>query len=80
MTSSRIPARPRSRTVRPMALQEREPHPVDRQQQQDNGTREFQPRWQQGDSGFHDAACTLEAFLRHDTSHRAGRPPLTLAR
>ncbi|WP_326534027.1 hypothetical protein [Pseudorhodoferax sp.] len=43
-------------------LQHRSAPPDSRQQQQDNGTREFQPPLQQGDAGT-DAQHTLQAYL-----------------
>lgn len=44
-------------------LQQRHAPPDSRQQQQDNGTREFQPVQQQGDAST-DAQYTLRAYLR----------------
>ncbi|KQP13630.1 hypothetical protein [Pseudorhodoferax sp. Leaf267] len=45
-------------------LQQRAEHGDSRQQQQDNGTHEFQPMAQQGDSSGHDdQSHTLAAYL-----------------
>lgn len=60
-------------------LQQRRPLPDNRQQQQDNGTREFQPRGpslQQGDGA--DAACTLSASL--ERSRLRGELPCPVRR
>lgn len=44
-------------------LQQRAEYADNRQQQQDNGTHEFQPMRQQGDRSSDDGQHTLEAYL-----------------
>ncbi|MFT3718897.1 hypothetical protein [Pseudorhodoferax sp.] len=70
-------------------LQQRAERPDSRQQQQDNGTREFQPPRQQGDDAARDdARHTLSAYLercrqRGELPRPAAqrpRPALRLAR
>jgi len=86
----------RNRSILAMGQQEREPRLMDRQQQQDNGTHEFQPP-QQGD-GFtiaDDSRHTLGAYLERastrgdlpmprthapDDGKSASRPSLWLAK
>jgi hypothetical protein len=65
-------------------LQHRHMPPDNRQQQQDNGTGEFQPRAQQGDAwGVPDVPPSLQAYL--ERSRQRGelpqpRPALRLAK
>lgn len=65
-------------------LQQRSMPPDSRQQQQDNGTREFQPPAQQGDAST-DAQHTLQAYLertrlRGELPRPRQRPALRLAK
>ena len=83
MNSTRHPSGP--------GLQQRTEYADDRQQQQDNGTNEFQPVRQQGDQSS-DARYTLAAYLerarqRGDmpmlppaSQQQGGRPDLRLAK
>lgn len=62
-------------------LQQRRPLPDNRQQQQDNGTREFQPPTSQLGDGVGDCRFTLSAHL--ERSRQRGelpRPRLRLAK